>query len=92
MFFSNVCSETLLRELAAEDEDELVVEVQEYYADVVAMEKNAFTLNLGEMNAASTRRRFSRGRARSGGSMRGGYLERVVSAETTSVRTSSAIE
>ena len=62
VFFSNVCSETLLRELAAEDEDELVVEVQEYYADVVAMEKNAFTLNLGEMNAASTRpERFSRG-------------------------------
>ena len=29
VFFSNVCSETLLRELAAEDEDELVVEVQE---------------------------------------------------------------
>ena len=52
VFFSNVCPEGLLQELAAEDDDELVVQVQEYYADATAVDRNTFALELGESNSA----------------------------------------
>lgn len=52
VFFSNICPDGLLQELASGDEDELVAQVQEYYADVTALDKHAFTLNLDEANSA----------------------------------------
>ena len=52
VFFSNICPDALLQELAAEDEGELVVEVHEYYADVTAVDRNVFALELGESNSA----------------------------------------
>ena len=65
-----------------------MVEVQEYYADVVAMEKNAFAESRGD----ERRRRIGDfERPVAAVDRRRGYLERVVGAETTSVRASSAI-
>mmetsp|Transcript_7831 Transcript_7831/g.23984 ORF Transcript_7831/g.23984 Transcript_7831/m.23984 type:complete len:557 (-) Transcript_7831:420-2090(-) len=46
VFFSNVLPGEMLNALADADEDEVVRQVQEYYADYVAVNEDLFTLNL----------------------------------------------
>jgi len=51
VFFSNIAPDGLLRHLADADEDELVKQVQEYYADVVACDRHTFSLDAGAANS-----------------------------------------
>jgi vacuolar protein sorting-associated protein 45 len=46
LFFSNVTKSSLLEDLAANDEHDAVQQVHEFFADVYAVSKHAFTLNL----------------------------------------------
>lgn len=52
VFFSNICPDGLLQELAGEDIGSVVAQVEEYYADVTAMDRNVFSLELGESNSS----------------------------------------
>lgn len=45
IFFSNVLPSELLNQLADADDHEVVRQVQEYYADYVAINEDLFTLN-----------------------------------------------
>lgn len=46
LFFSNICKSSQLEDLATQDEHETVHQVHEFFADVYAVTKHAFTLNL----------------------------------------------
>ena len=51
VFFSNICPDGLLQDLASGDDDELVKQVQEFYADAVAVDRHVFSLDVGEANS-----------------------------------------
>lgn len=60
LFFSNVLSENMLQHLAQADEHEVVKQVQEYYADVVAINEDLFTLNIhGDLRLSAPRASFT---------------------------------
>ena len=46
IFFSNVCPQDMLAKLARADEHDLIMQVQEYYADFVAVNEDLFHLGI----------------------------------------------
>mmetsp|Transcript_22241 Transcript_22241/g.37173 ORF Transcript_22241/g.37173 Transcript_22241/m.37173 type:complete len:579 (-) Transcript_22241:477-2213(-) len=48
VFFSNIVRDAYLNELAEADENEIVKQVQEYYADYIPLDPSHFTLNVQE--------------------------------------------
>jgi vacuolar protein sorting-associated protein 45 len=49
LFFSNICKSSQLEDLATQDEHEVVHQVQEFFGDVYAVSKLAFTFNLRQI-------------------------------------------
>ena len=61
VFFSNICSQELLQQLADADERELVKQVHEFYADFYAVNNELFSLNINNSLLQSVpRSRWSR--------------------------------
>ena len=53
MFFSNLTRDGHIQALAESDEHEVVQQVQEYYADFLAIHQEIFTLNVPGSSASA---------------------------------------